>query len=393
MLGIMRTIRLLLLVWSLALPLAAASMHGHAPADQETRQELDAITPANEGADEGYRLSLVVMGPLEPLYAWFGHAALLLERPDGRSVMYDWGVFDTSKPGFALDFARGRMRYAIWRSDGEKRLASELESGRSITCYPLSIHGTTLRDTIDFLDWQTSPEHAAYLYHFYEDNCATRIRDVIDSATGGAFRRWTEAQSFSGTYRSLAGEGLARNPLVRWFLEFLEGPSVDRPIGMWQAMFLPETLGEATASFFGTTPVVLQEGTPFRHAGPPAWTVPLAIGLALAAGYVLLGRHGRMFGSFLLCFLGVISLLPWYCMLATDLDMAWWNTCAAYINPLLLPASRRLAQGRERSAAMILRVLSAIALVCLIVPWRNDAGTVALVLPLYLVMAFPTRKS
>ena len=41
------------------------------------------------------------------------------------------------------------------------------------------------------LAWEVLPENSQYLYHHYNDNCATRLRDLIDQAVDGQFKQLT----------------------------------------------------------------------------------------------------------------------------------------------------------------------------------------------------------
>jgi hypothetical protein len=119
------------------------------------------------------------------LYSWFGHAAIVVWQPGGHGVMYDYGVFDTQQKGFYWNFIRGRMLYNIWATDADWRLELEMEGGRSVVEYRLDLPPQAKYQIMEFLKRNALEENNTYLYHFYKDNCATRLRDIIDAATGG----------------------------------------------------------------------------------------------------------------------------------------------------------------------------------------------------------------
>ncbi|MDD7200679.1 MAG: DUF4105 domain-containing protein [Sphaerochaetaceae bacterium] len=381
--------------------LMAVSLHPHAleqPFDsQAALAATDFSSPLSE-AEQQYagqcHISVLVMGSLGPLYSWFGHVAFLLEEPDGRSIVYDYGVFDTSKPGFFLDFLKGRMLYNVWRTNGSWRLQDEKESGRSIIRYDLPLSDSQKIGVVRFLEENTSSGNDQYLYHFYKDNCSTRIRDILDAATGGAFKTWAEAQPIEpASYRSEANRKLSRNPALCWVLNLLQGPSVDFRLSLWDAMFLPETLGTAIGDFFGIQGEVLQEDTIADKDGSPFLALvvlPLSIGLCLACLLILVREKPLwhwMMGT-ILFILGMLSCVLLYCMCLTDLDMTWGNATILYLNPLLFGAMREIHKGKEECACRILRGLSLLVLAVLVFSLcganGSYIGTVLLVLPLYL---------
>ena len=96
----MKRICLITTLLLLALGIGAGTTH---PIEPDTLAELGAIDlqvelAANqrEWADQ-IGISLLTVGSGTPLYAWFGHSALIVTYPKGSSVMYDWGIFDSEQ--------------------------------------------------------------------------------------------------------------------------------------------------------------------------------------------------------------------------------------------------------------------------------------------------------
>lgn len=384
----------------LAFHLEGASVLSQAqvqPFDSKSALEaIDFLGPASEAEQDyakDFAISVLVMGPLKPLYSWFGHVAFLVEMPDGKSVVYDYGVFDAKKPGFVLDFLKGRMNYNVWKTDGGWRLVQEEESGRKIVRYLLPLTPKEKIGIITFLEENTKSGNDRYLYHFYKDNCATRIRDVLDAASGGAFKKWAEAKEFrTVTYRSEANRILSKHPLVCWALNFLEGPEIDRSITGWDAMFLPETLGASISGFYKIPGEVIQEGIYPTRDGKPLFALvmlPLAVGLALAFLLVLVRKKvlWRHVMEVLLFGFGLLSCLLCYGMCFTDLDVMWGNMTILYLNPLLLWVVKEIHQQRERHACTILKGLSLVAVALLLYSLTkptSNLSTLLVVLPVYL---------
>jgi len=186
-------------------------------------------------------LSLLTVGSGDPLYAWFGHSALIIGQPSGGEVMYDYGVFDPDQKNFYLNFARGRMYYSVWETDSVWRIEEALEEKRDVKLIELDLSPEAKLAAIRFLQNNAKAENSTYLYHFYYDNCATRIRDILNAATDGEFRRWAEAQNTTSSYRQFVQRYLSHSPIIFWALDFLQGKTIDKPLNRYEEMFLPET--------------------------------------------------------------------------------------------------------------------------------------------------------
>ena len=62
--------------------------------------------------DDRITLKIVVTGPGDQLYFWWGHIALVIEdSAKGTSLFYDWWVFSFDEKDFFVDFAFGRLTY------------------------------------------------------------------------------------------------------------------------------------------------------------------------------------------------------------------------------------------------------------------------------------------
>ena len=75
-----------------------------------------------------------------------------------------------------------------------------VEQNRSIQVRELNLSPAKRRALAERLSYYVQPEHRSYRYHHYENNCSTKVRDMIDSALDGQFMR---ANSTRGalTYR------------------------------------------------------------------------------------------------------------------------------------------------------------------------------------------------
>ncbi len=293
-------------------------------------------------------LSLLTVGSGDPLYSWFGHSALIIGQPSGGEVMYDYGVFDPEQKNFYLNFARGRMYYSVWESGAEWRIEEALEEKRDVKLVELDLSPEAKLAAIRFLQNNAKAENSTYLYHFYHDNCATRIRDILNAATGGEFRSWAEAQQTTSSYRQSVQRYLSHSPVVFWALDFLQGKRIDKPLNRYELMFLPESLHQAVLDFPSSIvkyEEVLQDASTsgIRFKAHPKnvnhdWAYALA-GIGLALTLIVLGKRYRrttsLLYALLLLGLGVLGSILLFMMTFSDMDMTWYNENILLVNPLL----------------------------------------------------------
>ena len=293
-------------------------------------------------------ISLLTVGSGDPLYAWFGHSALIVGQPSGGDVMYDYGIFDPDQKNFYLNFARGRMYYSVWESEATWRIEEALSEKRDVKLVELDITAEAKLAVIRFLQNNAKTENSTYLYHFYYDNCATRIRDIINAATGGEFRRWAEAQQTTSSYRQFVQRYMSHSPLVLWALDFLQGKTIDKPLNRYEEMFLPESLYQAVLDFSPSLvkhTEVLQDtsGSNIRFRAHAEnvnydWAYALS-GIVLALLLFVLGKRYERITSLLyallLLALGILGSILLFMMTFSDMDMTWFNENIALVNPLL----------------------------------------------------------
>lgn len=293
-------------------------------------------------------LSLLSVGSGDPLYAWFGHSALIIGQPSGGDVMYDYGVFDTDQKNFYLNFARGRMYYSVWESGAEWRIEEALSEKRDVKLIELDLTPEAKLAAIRFLQNNAKAENSTYLYHFYYDNCATRIRDIINAATDGEFRLWAEAQNTSSSYRQVVQRYMSHSPIVFWVLDFLQGKNIDKPLDRYEEMFLPESLHQAVMDFSPSLVKnieVLQDTSEsnirFRAHTKNVnhdWAYALS-GIVVALLLFVLGKRfprttSALYALILLA-LGVLGSILLFMMTFSDMDMTWFNENIVLMNPLL----------------------------------------------------------
>jgi hypothetical protein len=308
-------------------------------------------------------VKLVVLGPGDALYFWWGHIGLLIEDAlSGQNRFYDWGVFSFDQDNFYVNFALGRLLYSCYASDRDVNLSLALAADRDITVYTLDIPPELKTEIFLFAENNALPENRDYLYHHFKENCATPILNIIDRGTSGAFRaRYGDAPGRL-TLREHVRRHTWFSPLMDWLLSFWMGQDIDRPATVWEEMFLPSEIGRNIENFYytdlhGTERKLVSSVEILNRASgrPPVLEVPrktwpgaLALGVLVAALLVFLRilakkkRPARiLFGlsqAALGLFLGTIGFLLFFMAFFTDHDYTYHNSNLLFINPLLFAA-------------------------------------------------------
>ena len=358
------------------------------------------------------RIGVVTMGPGEIFWERFGHDAIVVDDPArGEPVSYNFGFFDMAEDGFVGRFVRGQMQYMLVALPLRQDMQYYREVGRGATLQWLALDPAQARRLADELAENAKPENARYRYDYYTDNCATRVRDALDRALGGALRRQLETRSTGDTYRSESVR-LAAPATWMWLgFDIGLGPYGDRPLSRWEQAFLPRRLADDLREIrlADGRPLVVaeQELLPQRQAAEPAeqpralWPW-LLLGLAAAASILALARRiprgiaGTAFAFWLLC--GLVGGVLAFAWAFTEHRALWANRNLLLFDPLcllLLPGAWALLRGRDPSARFrgLLVTVAALATLALLPLWlqtlpQRNGNWIALLLPVHLAFAW-----
>jgi hypothetical protein len=302
---------------------------------------------------------LVTMGVGSLIWERHGHIALCVAYDNPRNDRcYNYGIGDFHHPiGMAWGFFRGTGSFWVGKSPVADMLSIYTYADRTIWVQPLPLTPEQKQQVIDKLEYDILEPNRYYAYDHFWDNCTTRVRDILDTVTGGKLSKMAETTD-DRTYRDLAREGFygMRVPLV--ITDLAMGRVTDRVPSYYERMFLPQYLREAVAKLWGIQPIAIYErhGDPPQTDGPsgrvwfallivlltsPSWITRLVgrlprAGLALSViPYIVLGT--------ILTFLADISPLPYI----------RWNEACLVLLPLdvlvlVLPEARRRRYARGR---------------------------------------------
>jgi len=385
---------------------------------------LAALVPVRAGIADApgadLEVSLVTYGPGDIYWERFGHDAIeLRDRVSGEAVNFNYGVFDFDEKNFVLNFARGDMHYMMDAEPTAPEVDYYMEVGRSVTRQRLALDANQAAELRDALLWNLLPQNAGYNYDYYVDNCATRVRDALDGAIGGALKTQLLARPGGMTYRQQTARLMSAQPWLMLLLDLGLGPYADQPLNAWQASFLPSVLQSQLRQVRiadpggGTRPLVRDEQvlSPNRlnppPASPPDLRLPLgAAGLLLAALLVVsrkLWPTGHaLLGTVFLVVAGLVGLLLLALWTLTSHHAAWANANLLLFNPLaflLLPTLWRSRRGYAASrfidgviALQLLACMVAVLLHLLPGTVQQNQPWLLFALPCWLALAWSLRR-
>jgi len=383
--------------------------------------------PSDPNATPGSELTIfhVTMGPGDDVYEKFGHNALWVHDPvRGTDDVYNYGAFNFDEPGYWGRFVRGFWRYSLRVDDIRGTIyVYQFLLNRTVTAQELNLTAAQRAQLRDFLEWNAREENRYYYYDYYLDNCATRIRDAIDSVIGGRLRAAT-ADSLTGTtFRWHSDRLVADSPPVLTGLLVGLGSGADREIDAWDEMFLPEKVQEQLRRVQvpdeqgNLVPLVFEERVLYQAVGreplraaPPNWIAwYLLIGVAIGAAFAALARfaprsRAARFGfaaavALWSAFVGTGGLILAFLWAFTNHTIAHANENLLQFNPLMLtlvllvPALAFGARWAARPALWLtagIAALSALGLMLKVLPWFDQANLqlIALALPAHLGLAW-----
>ena len=385
---------------------------GISPAEETMRLE-----PSGRG--DNLTIKLVTVGPANEIYSWWGHTAFIVEDEEtGWSRLYDYGQFTFEAENFVRNFVFGRLWFSVGRAPSRLVLNFWESERRDIRIQRLNLSPQKELELSVKLEEDLLPENRTYLYHHYRDNCATRVRDIIDDAVDGQFEE-AFAERSAYTLREFTRRYTYFHPLMDRILMFILGREVDLPISEYDEMFLPLRLEEHVSDFTyvnekGETVPLVGETTVYSTAlhrkpvlmhppGPIGYLIVLGILLGGLGFFLLRFRRKRkkslttgyaVFSGLMSLSFGLLGSVLFFMAFFTDHAIAYSNENLLFINPLLLlvfpfclrPSSKRgigiLVQGFVYS---LLTAAVLIQIVLKITPWffQDNWGFIALLLPVY----------
>lgn len=188
-------------------------------------------------------ISVLTIAPGNSLNDAFGHNAFRIkDSQNNLDVTFDYGRFDFEAPNFYLNFARGKLNYSIGSTNFYDFLRFYISQKRSVKEQVLNFTQKEKQSLYNYLLENNKPENREYLYDFFFDNCATKIKDVV-KITSNKTIEFKEPNNFKPqTFRGLIHNYVNRNSWGSLGIDVGLGSVIDTKATTEEHMFLPENI-------------------------------------------------------------------------------------------------------------------------------------------------------
>lgn len=302
--------------------IAAAAFLALTSAQRTNAQQPAVPTPTPltiSTAEPGSQLTvyLLTFGWGDAVWERFGHNAIWIkDRAHNTDMTYNWGMFDFNQPHFIWRFVTGDTKYWMEPIDLQSMVTYYRRFNRSILAQELNLTPAQRLKLQQFVMLNALPQNKFYRYDYYRDNCSTRLRDAVDHALGGQLQTATVSRMTTGSYRWHTQRLMTGDIPLYTGVTLALGRPADKPLSMWEEMFLPVRMAidlrtvKVADSVGNQIPLVRSESTLFvagrapEPASAPAY-LPLFVGIGIAYAAVLVmlvrsadgGSRGAMFGA------------------------------------------------------------------------------------------------
>lgn len=204
--------------------------------------EINIVAQENTLSPEA-KISVLTIGPGTSLNDAFGHSAFrITDSLNDIDVVYGYGQYDFDSPNFYLKFAQGKLNYLISKDQFQKFYQFYAYYNRTIKEQVLNLSQTEKQKLCNFLINNYKPENRAYLYDFFFDNCATKIKDVANISLNNTIVFNTPEDYKETTFRTLIQNNLNRNSWGSFGIDLALGSVIDKKATAEEHMFLPENI-------------------------------------------------------------------------------------------------------------------------------------------------------
>lgn len=294
-------------------------------------------------------ISILTIGPGSLLNDSFGHSGFRVKNRYS-DIVYNYGMFDFNAPNFYLNFAKGKLNYYMGKNSFKDFKGFYIWQNRSIKEQVLNLSEEQKRELYAFLLNNIKPENKYYLYDFFYDNCATRIRDVSETVLNNNINYNTPKSYKEETFRELIQKNLNWNSWGSFGIDVALGSVIDRTATPREYMFLPEYIFDffEEASFKNTgkpivkeTKIIYEEkvsNKQFSFFNSPFFVFCLIALLIMATTFNDYKKKKRSIGLdiFIFSVLGLIGILLILLWFATDHAATAYNYNLLWAFPLSL---------------------------------------------------------
>ncbi|MCX7544837.1 lipoprotein N-acyltransferase Lnb domain-containing protein [Marinicella gelatinilytica] len=279
---------------------------------------------------------LITVGPGDAFWSVYGHTALAIDNQ-----VYAFGYFDFAEDNLVKAFILNDMRYAMGVSNLSDELYQAEYEHRQFSEQILDISPLATSQLKQQLKQHYLPENRHYQYDYFYNNCATKIRDLINQVTDG--KLYQRSQTLSPySYADLTLPAYHQSTM-RFGLALGYGYQAYQNISYWQTMAFPmamdQFISQQMADLVTNESIIYQPPEEsWRIIRDHAFFLMLLTGLLI--GFCIKPLRGKVIivWFYLASLIGVVILLLWWVL---PHPIADGNFNVLLTNPLLFLAVKR----------------------------------------------------
>ncbi|MDR0558800.1 MAG: DUF4105 domain-containing protein [Prevotellaceae bacterium] len=193
------------------------------------------------------QLSLLTCSPSDMVYALYGHTALRIKDEINQiDIIFNYGIFDFSESDFIYRFAKGETDYNLGCQNFSSFLYEYAQRKSGVTEQILNLTVEEKQRIFDALIINAKPENRTYRYSFFDDNCSTRPRILIEKNISGTVE-YPEILKPT-TFRAIVHHCNRNHSWLIFGIDLALGAPLNDSINQDKQMFLPENLMKVFSS-------------------------------------------------------------------------------------------------------------------------------------------------
>lgn len=349
---------------------------------------------------EYLEVSLITAAPSDLVYGTWGHSALRLRSLNGTSrqdLVINYGMFDYRTEHFVSKFIRGILPYSLGIEPYDAFMVNYLERDQRLTEQVLNVSISKKSTLLDLINANLLPENRTYRYDHFKDNCATRIRDLIEACYADSLiYSWgasSETKFSDESFVDLIEPFVERKPWLQFGTDIILGYSASQHATFRDRMFLPDNMMKAYENTYISSDQktklvketrILNPGTPLEEpagiSGPTAATSILL--LVMLSLFVVEYRNGKWFWAVDILWLlltGLVGCLFLFMWIGTTHWSTYANLNMLWANPIAIIGIFLLRTSFARYVGSVLLWSPILVITVGFIGWQHMAPMVYLI--------------
>jgi hypothetical protein len=318
------------------------------------------------------------------VYTLYGHTAIRVRDTTGLDYVFNYGIFDFSKPNFIYRFTKGETDYMLGVYKYDDFISDYIMRGSEVYEQTFNLQMPEKNALWQALVINALPENRVYRYSFFYDNCSTRPAKLIGRYVSGhlEYENYTERI----TYRDAINKCTEEYPWLTFGCDLVLGMPADKVMNLKESFFLPEnvkkTFANARIVHYDKTslPLVsassaivelIPDDEPVR-----SWFTPLLCGcliFILAAGLTIAEwrtkKYAKLFDILIFTIAGLAGCVLYFLCFISVHRGIWPNISVLWLHPFHLVGVILFAVKKFNKAGYYYHFINFVALFVMSVGW------------------------